>query len=146
MHVLVRIRVVQRQTGCRECCELCPDFRTQLAAKARPEEVVDPKRKLVGWKLPRVIDQIGDVAWRQDGRPLDCHQMQSHPQPRHPPRSAHRIGGGRGGDHQAGGLQDSIAVGAFDPFIDGFGQAEIIGGIGDGFHCLAARSIVIARQ
>ena len=67
---------------------------------------------------------------------LDDHQMQADPQRRVCLGTADSVGGGGGGDHQAGGLQDAVSVGAFNTFVDSFGKAEIDGKEGDGFHAL----------
>jgi hypothetical protein len=41
---------------------------------------------------------------------------------------AYGVLGGGAGDHQAGGGEDAVAVGAFDGVVDGFGEAEVVGG------------------
>ena len=66
-----------------------------------------------------------------DGRALDHHQVQADPQRGIGTRAPDGVGGGRRGDHQAGGLQDAVAMGPLDPLVDGLGQAEIVGGEGE---------------
>ena len=112
------------------------DFRPKLPADVRAEEVVEAEPELVGWELAGLVDQVGDLRMGQGGRPLDDHQMQADPQRRVGAGSADGIGGGGRGDHQAGGLQDAVSMGFLNALVDGFGQAEIVGGEGDGFHAV----------
>jgi hypothetical protein len=53
--------------------------------------------------------------------------MQANLQRRHRARATHRIGGSGTGDHQAGGRQNAVAMGALDGFVDALGQTEIVG-------------------
>ena len=128
VHVLVRIGMVERQPGGGERRELCADFRGELPADARAEEVVHAESKLVRGKLSPCVDQIGNFRCRQHGGTVDRHQMQADAKGRTRPRPPHRIRGGWAGDHEARGIQNTVAVRSFDRLVDGFRKAEIIGG------------------
>ena len=126
MHVLVGIGVIQRQPGIRERLKLRPDFRRQLSAKAGPEEIIDPQPQLIRWEIPIGIHQIRNDRWREYSRPLDRHQMQPDLQPWHGPSTTDRVGGGGGGDHQAGVRQNPVAMGALHRFVHRLRQPEIV--------------------
>ena len=127
MHVLVRIRVAERQAGGGEGGELRADLRGELAADARAGGVVDAEAELVGGEPAVRVHQIGNLGRRQHGGAFDHHQMQPDAQVRQGARAPHGIGGGRAGHHQAGGVQDAGAVRTLDGFVDRWGEAEIVG-------------------
>lgn len=57
-------------------------------------------------------------------------------------RAPDGVGGGGGSDHQAGGVEGTGSVGAFYGFIDGGGEAEVVGGEGETSQVADTRLVV----
>ena len=134
MHVLVGVGVIQLQAGGGEGGVLGADLRGELAPHGGAEEVFEAEPELVGRELPARIHEVRDHRRGQNRWPLDHHEMQPDAHARHGARPAHCIGRRSTGDHKAGRLQYSFAVGAFYALVDGFGQPEIVRGDDDACH------------
>ena len=126
MHVLVGIGMIQRQAGVGESLELRTNFRRQLPADTGTKIIVDPQPQLIRRELTVRIDQIGDRGMRQNGWPLDRHEMQPDLQSGQVARPTDGIGGGGRGDHQARLSQHAVAMRPFHRLVHRFGQPEIV--------------------
>jgi len=125
VHVLVRIRMVERETGCGERSELCAD----LSGKLPPDvgkNVANAQSELIRRELPIGVHEAGNLCRRQHSRAFDDHEVQADAQIRHCLRASHGVGRRRCGDHEARGFEDPVAVGLLNCFVDGLRQAEIV--------------------
>ena len=128
MEVLVGVHVIERQAGCAESLELRGDLGGELAARACLEGEVEAETLHVAPHQPLPVGEVGKRLGRQ-GRPrLDQDEMQPDPQRGDPARSFDGIGGTGRGDHQAGGGEDTVAMGLLDGLVDLAAEAEIVGG------------------
>lgn len=126
MHVFVGIGMAEGQAGGGEGGELGADFGGELAAHDGAKEVIQAEAELIGREVAGGAQQIRDFGGGQDGRPFDHHQMQADAQIWQAAGAADRILCRFAGDHEAGGIEHAIAMGALNAFVDGFGEAEIV--------------------
>jgi hypothetical protein len=128
VHVLVGVGMGEAEAGGGEGGELGLDLGGELAADAGAGEVGEAAAELVRGKLAGLGDEIGDLGVRKDGGTLDDDEVEADAQGGEGAGAADGVGGGGGGDHEAGGVQYAGTVGDFDGFVDGRGEAEIVGG------------------
>ena len=127
MIVMVRVDVVQRQTGRSIRAELRLDFRCKLPARLWPEKHCDAHPHEVAAQPRLRVDQIRDAFRAKHRRAIDEHQMQADPKRRQTARASDRIFSRRAVHHQACRREDAVGVRELYAFIDLRCQAEIVG-------------------
>jgi len=139
VEMLVRVDVIEHETGGAKRAELGADFGGELAPGARREREAE-----AGAYHVRIEGAIGpgqrrDLRRRQYGRAIGQHQVQADAEPRKPPGPRHRVGGFRRADHQARRGQDAIRMGLLDCLVDRDVAAEIVGANDKPSHGLSPR-------
>ena len=71
VHVLMRVDVIEGQTGCLERCELRPDLHRELAASTWGNKKSDPGAGHVAVELAVVADELRDLDLGQKGTPVN---------------------------------------------------------------------------
>ena len=125
--MLVGIDVVQRQAGGRKGGELGFDLGRELGAHAWQKEHGSAGARHVGAEQAAAIHQIGHGGGRQHRPAFHQHQVQADAQGRHGAGALHGIGCGIARDHQTGGREDAVAMGARDTLVHFDGSAEVVG-------------------
>ena len=75
VHVLVRVRMIQRQAGGAESLELRADFRRELPSDVRAEEIVHAEAELVRRETTLRVDKVRYRFGRQRRRAFDYDQV-----------------------------------------------------------------------
>ena len=94
--MIVRVYMVEPETGSAKCLELGPDLGFELVSDPRPEKEPDPGTNQVFGEIPIFIDQVRNSLRRQHGAAFDQDKVQAHPQGRVPLRAIDCISGGFG--------------------------------------------------
>ena len=139
VEVMVRVDVVERQTGRLEGTKLRLDFRRQLPAHARAQEHAHARARDVAAQAPPGVDQVRYALRRQQRRAIDEYQVQADVERRQAARARHRVGCCRSRHHQACRRQDALRVRELDAFVDLHRQAEIVGRDDERLQCAASR-------
>ena len=139
MEMVVRIDVIERETGGAIGRELGLDLGADLPTHRAPEEDVDPGPYHVRAQRSGTVHQIRNTLAGQGWCTVDQHQMQSDAQPRHAVRACHGVGGGGRTDHQAGRGQDAVSMRLLDRLVDLGRQPEIVGGDDQRLQCAISR-------
>lgn len=124
--MVLRVRMIERQSRAREGRKLCPDLRLELTAYSRREEVLHARAQQIGFEFSIRADQAGDRFGRRRRAPVHENQVQSHAQRGHTPRAGDRIGRSRSGDHQTRRRKHALAMPALDRFVYCFCKSEVI--------------------
>jgi hypothetical protein len=125
MHVLVRVDVVERQTGRAKGFELGADFAGELLPDGGPQR--DAKRSAAETAVEFAVGAHETPArLGRERAPVDENEMQADGESRQTPRPGRGIGRGGRPDHQARRRQNAAAMGLFDGLVDGGVAAEII--------------------
>ena len=127
MHVLVRVHVVERQTGCAERCELRSDLHRELPADAREDGKSKAGAGHVAVELAILAGEQRNLHPGKHGMPVGQVQVQTDPQVGQSMGAGDRIGRRGAPDHQARGRQDAAAMRLFDGLVDRRVKAEIVG-------------------
>ncbi len=90
--VLVRIDVIERQTGCFKSVELRCDFGSKLAPHPRAKEDRGAQPRHVATKASLGIDQPRHLLGWQRRSAIDEHEVQTDAKRRQPPGAPNRIG------------------------------------------------------
>ena len=128
MHVLVRVDVVERETGRAKRLELRPDFGREQSACLRAEEKPQTGSKRVVVEAAVAANEAAEFLRRQDRIAVDQHEVKTDMEVRVAPCPRDGVGRSWGTDHQASGGQDAVAMRPLDRLIDRNIATEIIGG------------------
>ena len=139
MEVMVRIDMVERQTGRLEGFELCLDFRGELPARAGSDEDVDARPHQIASQSPMAVDEIRDAFGRQHRPSVDEHQVQPNTKRRQTTRACQRVVDSSASHHQACRREDARCVRELDAFVDLRRQAEIVGRDDQRLQCATSR-------
>src|SRR5215472_3574799 len=101
VHVLVRIHVIEPQTGRTKRLELRLDLHRELTSNSRHKEKPDTGAGHVSVEFAISVDELRDFGPWQNRPPVDEDEMQTDAQRRKASRAFHRIGGRQARDHQA---------------------------------------------
>ena len=119
VHMIVRVYVIQRETGLLKRIELRTNFPFQLAAHLPHKEISETCAHPICIEHPKVIDKVRDLFHRKN-RPTGHHDdMESHAEPIQLMRPNDRIFRSIRPDHQAGGGQNAVFEGFFYGLING---------------------------
>ena len=140
MKMLVRVDVIQAETGGGKGRELRFDLGFQLAAHLGQEEHRRPSPRHVGAEIAVGVHQVWHLCGRQNRLAFYQHQMQADPQRWQGFGTAYRIVGGGARHHQAGGGENAVFMAMLHGFVDRFGSAEIVRRDDKLLHCLRRRS------
>jgi hypothetical protein len=124
--VVVGVDVIERETGRGKSRELRPDLSLKGAANRRQKKEADAgEEEIVVERAVGTSERRDFGAGRERGA-ADENEMKAELEPRHPARPAHRIGGGRGADHEARSAENAVAMRDFDRLVDRLVETEIV--------------------
>ncbi|CDY73573.1 hypothetical protein BGLT_02942 [Caballeronia glathei] len=134
MKMLVRVHMVEDETGCRECLELGANLGGELRAHMRQAEEAHTVagHRVVETALP--VNQIRNRRRAERRVSVREHDVQADTQPRQLPRIGNRARRRRRADHQARGREHAVPVCERDSVIHSLVQAEIVGIDDDSKH------------
>ena len=124
--MLVRIHMIERQSGRRESLELGRDLGRKLFSHARAQKDVEAEPGHVGSKAPVSGNKVGQLIRAEDRPPLDEREVQAYAQARHAASPRHRVGRCWLRDHEAGGSENAVSMRRFNRLVDLGREAEII--------------------
>ena len=126
--MLVRVAMIQCEARVMKSHELRIYFGSKLGAYIRIEEHRSAAANHIGTKVTRSIDQVRNRGNRKQGPSVDQHEMQPHPQRRHPVRPRDGICRRRAADHQARRGKNAAKMRGLDSIIDFACSAKIVSG------------------
>jgi hypothetical protein len=125
--MMMRIDVIERETGVVKKFELGADFAFDLLAYARPKKDVYSGHRYVRRKLAIESDEIGNLLGWQRRLAINQHQMKSDTKSRQTLSAGDGIGGRRRRDHKACRRQDTVAMRLLHGLVHRRHQAKIVG-------------------
>jgi hypothetical protein len=126
VHVLVRVHMVELQTGGSKRLKLPPDFHRELASNSRQKEKSGRCMYHAPVELALTTGEAADLHVRQDGMPVDENEMQADPQIRQPTGARDGVSHRRGCNHQARGRKNTVPVCLLDGLVDRRVEPEIV--------------------
>ena len=125
--MLVRVDVVERESGRTIGFELCLDFRSDLSARRRTHEYIESETYHIAAEVPSLIDKIRQAFRRQDRPAFHQHEVKADAQSRQTARALNCIRCRGCAYHEACGRQDAARVRGFDGLIDFGRKPEVVG-------------------
>jgi len=127
VEVEVAVDVVQFETGGVKLVELGVDFGAELVVEMAAEKVAPARPRGVGLELLAVPGEAGNSGRGQEGASAGQGEVEADAEGGVGAGQSDSFGSAGFGDHEAGGGEDAVLMGADDGLIDGGGAAEIIG-------------------
>jgi hypothetical protein len=137
---MMRIDVIERQSGRRERSELRLDFGGELPARRGPEKEGSSGRCEVPVQVTVGVDEVGDRSRRQQRMAVDEHEMQPDAQRRKAARPRDCICCRGAAHHEACRGEDALCMRELDGRVDFGCDAEIVGRDDEALQCAARRS------
>jgi hypothetical protein len=135
----VCVHVIELKPGRAEGLELSADLRQHLPADTGQEGYRRADPRHVGPQSSVSVDKVGCGGGRQNGKRVDKGEMQSDREPGQPARCFDGARRCRRSDHQARSGEHAFDVGDLDRPVHFVGEAKIVGGDDQIFHCAVAR-------
>ena len=135
----VCVHVIELKPGRAEGLELGADLRQHLPADSGQERYRRADPRHVGPQSSMSVDKVRCGGGRQNGQRIDKGEMQSDREPGQAARHFHGARRRRRSDHQARSREHAFDVGDLDRAVHFVGEAKIVGGDDQIFHCAVAR-------